>query len=146
MNPLDAMEKLLLDLRLHCPVFEGAVLGQAFDVVGGFKYADCTGGTMVAGTLNVGGLDDFKLNMAILLMMQSNIDVLVLTDTRHTATSADYYRKLFQTRMGCAARTSRRQDNMNVVNSVRRSLAKELQNVVEIVSTNCTADLEESYS
>ncbi len=30
MNPLDAMKKLLLDLRLHGPVLEGAVLGQAF--------------------------------------------------------------------------------------------------------------------
>ena len=105
MNPLDAMEKLLSDLRLHGPVFEGSVQGQAFDVVGGFKYADCPPGTLVAGTLNVGGLDDFKLNMAVLLMLQSNIDVLVLTDTQHTATSADYYRKLFQARMGCAART-----------------------------------------
>jgi hypothetical protein len=103
MNPLDAMEKLHSDLRLHGPVFEGAVLGQAFDVVGGFKNADYSAGTMVAGTLNVGGLDDFKLHMAILLMMQSNIDVLVLTDTQHTSTSADYYRKLFQTRMGFAA-------------------------------------------
>ena len=42
MNPLDAMEKLLSDLRLHGPVFEGAVHGQVFDVVGGFKNADCS--------------------------------------------------------------------------------------------------------
>ena len=105
MNPLDAMEKLLSDLRLHGPVLEGAASGQAFDVVGGFKTADCShSSTLVAGTLNVGGLDDFKLNMAILLMMQSGIDVLVLTDTQHTATSADYHRKVFQARMGGAAR------------------------------------------
>ena len=105
MNPLDAMEKLLSDLRMHGPVLEGAAPGQAFDVVGGYKTNDCShASSLVVGTLNVGGLDDFKLNMAVLLMISSGIDVLVLTDTQHTATSADYYRKILQARLGGAAR------------------------------------------
>ena len=100
LNPLDAMEKLLEDLRVHGPLFEGAAPGKAFDVVGGFKTADCAhASNLIVGTLNVGGLEDFKL-----LMMQNKIDVLVLTDTQHSSTSADYYRKMVQARLGGAAR------------------------------------------
>ena len=38
--------------------------------------------------------------MAVLLMLQCNIDVLVLTDTQHTVTSAGYYKKSVQRRLG----------------------------------------------
>ena len=85
---------------MHGPLFEGAAPGQAFDVVGGYKTKDCSqASTLVVGTLKLGGLDDFKLNMAVLLMINSGIDVLVLTDTQHTVTSAAYYRKILQARL-----------------------------------------------
>ena len=105
-DPFTAMANLMRDLNTHGPRYEGMAADQAFDVIGGFREASraqlCS--TLAVGTLNVAGLDDFKLGMALLLMLHSKIDVMVLTDTQHTDTSAAYFKKLVQSHLGGAAK------------------------------------------
>ena len=94
LDPLSAMEQLMTDLNFHGPVFANRAQGKPFDVIGGYKGLTQSQCTLSVGTLNVAGLDDYKLDMSILLMMQSSIDIIVLTDTQHTTTSAAYYKKM----------------------------------------------------
>ena len=102
LDPLSAMEQLMNDLNFYGPVFHNRAQGKPFDVIGGYKGLQYTQSQckLSVGTLNVAGLDDYKLDMAILLMLQSSIDVLVLTNTQHTTTSAGYYKKKVQRRLG----------------------------------------------
>ena len=76
------MERLMEDLNSHGQRFEGMAKGQAFDVIGGFlnSTTDMRNSTLCSGTINVGGMNDYKFRMALLLMLQSNIDVLTITD------------------------------------------------------------------
>jgi len=88
------MERLMEDLTKYGPIFEGREVSQAFDVIGGFKAnSGYQQSNLSIATLNIDGLDDLKIGLATLLILHNNIDVLVLTDTRHTATSAQYYKK-----------------------------------------------------
>ena len=105
-DPFTAMANLMRDLNTHGPRYEGMAADQAFDVIGGFREATRAqlSSTLAVGTLNVAGLDDFKLGMALLLMLHSKIDVMVLTDTQHTDTSAAYFKKLVQSHLGGAAK------------------------------------------
>jgi hypothetical protein len=93
------------DLTKYGPIFEGREASQAFDVIGGFK-ANCGSqqSNLNIATLNIDGLDDLKIGLATLLILHNNIDILVLTDTRHTATSAQYYKKIVQGQLGGATR------------------------------------------
>ena len=103
MNASDAMDRLIKDLNGYGPMFHNRAPGQAFDVTGGYLTTSSTDGTLTTGTLNVDGLDDYKLHMALLLMLHSSLDILVLTDTRHTQTSAAFFKRMVKSHLGGAA-------------------------------------------
>ena len=103
MNAADAMDRLLKDLNGYGPMFHNRAPGQAFDVTGGYLTTAPVDGTLATGTLNVDGLDDYKLHMALLLMLHSSLDILVLTDTRHTQTAAAFFKRTVKSHLGGAA-------------------------------------------
>jgi hypothetical protein len=85
------MANLMRDLNTHGPRYEGMAADQAFDVIGGFREATRAqlSSTLAVGTLNVAGLDDFKLGMALLLMLHSKIDVFFWIKVKLKVTSQE---------------------------------------------------------
>ena len=96
-----AMQQLLQKLSSEGPRFQDRPPNAPFDVVGGhLPGKDEASDIMTVGSFNVAKLTDYKLNAITILMLQAKIDVMVLTDTQHTKSSAQFFRKSLQENLG----------------------------------------------
>ena len=101
MEPVEAQHQLRADMSAACADMTEQVPNGSYDVMGWLTTPTASSdATFSVATWNMNRLDRYKLAYVCMLMQQDNLDVVVMTDTRHSAVTMKAYVRILKDRLG----------------------------------------------